>query len=82
MAPNFEELENGSDYLKRFPDSPYAPAVTVRQDLLAEELYKEVILYQQVGDHGKAVEGINQILTWAPLSAAAAKLSDEAVLSG
>ncbi len=78
----FEELANGAEYLKRYPGSPYAEAVSARLDSLADNLYGEILLYQTVGDHGKALERIQAILTQAPLSPAAERLRKQAVLEG
>jgi hypothetical protein len=50
-------------------------------NVLADNLYAEVILYQGLGDPVRAVERINKILTNAPLSPAAGKLRDRAVLT-
>ena len=80
LVSTYEDLENGHNFLERFPDSAHAATVTQRQNRLADDLYKEIILYQRVGDHAKAVEGIDQILTWAPLSEAASELSESAVI--
>lgn len=70
----FEQLGNGASYLKNYPDSDYSEAVNSRLDELAESLYAEAILYQQIGDHTKAQDRIQRILTHAPLSSAAARL--------
>ena len=80
QVSTFEELENGAEFLERFPESELAGAVHDRQNRLADELYKEVILYQRVGDNAKAVQGIHRILTLAPLSPAAKSLGDAAVV--
>ena len=50
-------------------------------NVLADNLYAEVILYQGMGDAVKAIDRINKILTHAPLSPAAEKLREKAVLS-
>ncbi len=52
-----------------------------RLNVLADNLYGEVVLYQGVGDAVKAMERINKILTDAPLSPAAGPLRDRAVLT-
>ena len=49
--------------------------------MLADNLYAEVVLYQGMGDAVKAMDRINKILTHAPLSPAAEKLRERAVLS-
>jgi len=82
QASTFEALENGADYLQRYPNSGYATTVETRMNSLAEKLYNEIILYQTVGDHGKAIERIQQILSYAPLSPAAGKLRDRVQLEG
>ena len=79
MASTFEELENGAEFLERDTGGPLAETVRQRQHLLADELHKEVILYQRMGDHGKAVQGIHRILTLAPLSPAAKSLGESAL---
>ncbi len=48
--------------------------------MLAENLYGEVVLYQSIGDHVKAIDRIQKILTNAPASPAAMKLLDRMVL--
>jgi tetratricopeptide (TPR) repeat protein len=76
----FDDVDNGAGYLDRFPDGPHAAAVAERMNLLADKLYAEVLLYQAIGDHVKAVERINKILTYAPLSPAADLLRERIVL--
>jgi len=78
----FDDLRNGAEYLKRFPEGPYVDDVTDRLNTLADKLYKEVVLYRAVGDNAEALERINEILTHAPLSPAARQLRDQAVLEG
>ncbi len=82
VAASFKELANGAAYLKRYPGAALAPRVAERLNHLAENLYGEVILYQTVGDHAKALDGITRILTHAPLSPAAERLRERAVLEG
>jgi hypothetical protein len=77
----FAELENGAEFLERYPESEQAAAVQDRQNRLAEDLYKEVILYQRMGDSTKAVRGIHRILTLAPLSPAAKRLGESATVA-
>ncbi|HVR28588.1 MAG TPA: M48 family metalloprotease [Thermoanaerobaculia bacterium] len=79
QVSTFKELENGAEFLERFPESELWSEVHDRQNALADELYKEVILYQRVGDHAKAVQGMHRILTLAPLSPAAKSLGETAV---
>ena len=80
IAKTYDDVKNGADYLRRYPDGPYVVPVIERLNVLAENLYGEVVLYQSVGDTVKAMERINKILTDAPLSPAAGKLRDKAVL--
>ena len=71
---------NGAEYLRRFPEGAHVAPVIERLNVLADNLYGEVVLYQGVGDTVKAMERINKILTHAPLSPAAEKLRDRAVI--
>jgi predicted Zn-dependent protease len=80
IAKTYDDLKNGAEYLRRYPDGPYVVPVIERLNVLADNLYGEVVLYQSVGDTVKAMERINKILTDAPLSPAAGKLRDKAVL--
>lgn len=80
-AGRFDDIGDGAELLDRFPDAEVAPAVAERMNVLADKLYAEVVLYQAIGDHVKAVERINKILTHAPLSPAADLLRDRAVLA-
>jgi len=82
MAKAYDELKNGDEYLKKFPKGQHVPEVLDRLNVLADNLYGEVVLYQGVGDSVKALERINQILTHAPLSPAAARLRDRAQIAG
>lgn len=77
---SFKALSNGAGFLKKYPDSEFSEAVNERLDVLAEDLYGEAILYQRIGDHVKALERIQSILTNAPLSPAASRLRASAVL--
>ncbi|MCP4662776.1 MAG: M48 family metalloprotease [bacterium] len=79
-APIYEEIANGAEYLKRFPEGDEAATIRTRLETLAGNLYGEVVLYQGVGDHVKALEKIQLILTHAPLSRAAEMLRERAVL--
>ncbi|HKH46524.1 MAG TPA: M48 family metalloprotease [Thermoanaerobaculia bacterium] len=81
MARSYDDLANGAEYLRRYPEGGQAPEVLGRLNVLADNLYAEVVLYQGVGDAVKAMDRINKILTHAPLSPAAEKLRDRAVLS-
>ncbi len=80
VIAGFEDLDNGASYLKDYPESEHRDKVNQRLDELAENLYAEAILYQQLGDHTKAQDRIQQILNHAPLSNAAARLRTSAVL--
>ena len=83
IAGQFEELSNGAAYLDRFPHGSQVAEVTDRLHALADDLYAAVVLYQGVGDNVKALDRINEILTHAPSSPAAARLRDRAaVLEG
>ncbi|MEM9407591.1 MAG: hypothetical protein AAGA81_16250, partial [Acidobacteriota bacterium] len=73
----FESIENGAAYLERFPDGWYVETVTERVNKLAEDLYREMVLYQELGDSAKAIERANRILRNAPLSPAADRLGRE-----
>lgn len=80
LASSYSDLAAGAAYLSRFPDGAHVQAVGLRLNVLAENLYGEVVLYQSVGDHLKAIDRIQQILTHAPASPAAQKLLDRVVL--
>lgn len=80
LVKTYKDLENGGSYLHLYPEGDFSERVRLRQNRLAEEIYKEVILYQGIGDQTKAVKGIERILTWAPFSPAARRLSEEAVV--
>ena len=82
MASRYDELANGADYLRHYPDGERADAVEIRLNELADKLYGELILYQTVGDTVKGIERIQKILTYAPNSPAAEKLRDRMVLEG
>jgi Zn-dependent protease with chaperone function len=80
LSHTYDDLANGAEYLRRYPAGEYVVPVVDRLNVLADNLYGEVVLYQGFGDHTKAMERINKILTNAPLSPAAEKLRDRAVL--
>ena len=80
LATTYSDLAAGAAYLQRFPDGSHVEAVAARLNVLAENLYGEVLLYQSVGDHVRAIERIQKILTHAPSSPAAQKLLDKVVL--
>ena len=77
LAGSYDDITSGSEYLERFPDGPYAGEVEERLDELADLLYKEMVIYQDLGDAAKAIARASQILTHAPLSPTARRLSDE-----
>ncbi len=81
IVKSYDDVGNGAEYLRRFPEGAYVVPVIERLNVLADNLYGEVVLYQSVGDSVKAMERINKILTHAPLSPAAEKLRDRAVLT-
>lgn len=76
----FSDLGNGANFLKTYPDSEHSEAITARINSLAAGLLGEATLYQRVGDHAKALDRINRILTEAPFSPAADKLRQDAIL--
>jgi Zn-dependent protease with chaperone function len=79
-AKSYGDLTNGAEYLRRFPEGDHVVDVLNRLNTLADNLYTEVVLYQGMGDSVKAMERINKILTHAPLSPAAGRLRDQAVI--
>jgi tetratricopeptide (TPR) repeat protein len=76
----FTDLASGAAYLRRFPANAHADRVSHRLDSLADNLYGEMVLYQSVGDHAKALDRIQQILNHAPGSPAARRLRDKATV--
>ena len=80
VVKSYDDLTNGADYLRRYPEGQLAPQVLDRLNILADNLYAEVVLYQGMGDAVKAMDRINKILTHAPLSPAAEKLRDRVLL--
>lgn len=80
ISHTYDDLANGAEYLRRYPGGEYVVPVLDRLNVLADNLYGEVVLYQGFGDATKAIDRINKILTNAPLSPAAEKLRDRAVL--
>jgi predicted Zn-dependent protease len=80
VVKNYDDLTNGAEYLRRYPEGQHAPLVLDRLNILADNLYAEVVLYQGMGDAVKAMDRINKILTHAPLSPAAEKLRDRVLL--
>jgi predicted Zn-dependent protease len=81
VVKSYTDVANGAEYLRRFPDGDHVAPVLERLNVLADNLYSEVVLYQGMGDGIKAIDRINKILTHAPLSPAAEKLRDRVVLS-
>lgn len=80
LAVTFDDVAAGADFLDRFPESPHVATVSARINVLAENLYGEILLYQSVGDHVRAIDRIQKLLTHAPASPAAQKLLDRVVL--
>lgn len=80
QVDKFKTLRNGSLYLSRYPHSQHQGAVHQRLEKLAQNLYGEVVLYQNLGDHVKALERIQQILEHAPMTPAAEALREKAIL--
>ncbi len=80
VGSSYESLADGAEYLRRFPTGDHVEQVQERLDELAENLYGEVVLYQGVGDHVKALDRIQQILAHAPMSRAAEALRERADL--
>ncbi len=80
LAGSYSDLAAGAAYLQKYPDGEYVEKVNARLNVLAENLYGEVVLYQSVGDHIRAIDRIQKILTSAPASPAAHKLLEHAVL--
>nr|HRC86753.1 M48 family metalloprotease [Thermoanaerobaculia bacterium] len=73
-AGSYKDLANGAAYLKQYPEGGHAETVLARQEVLADQLYTEMVLYQGVGDSVKALDRINRILTHAPTTRAAARV--------
>jgi Zn-dependent protease with chaperone function/tetratricopeptide (TPR) repeat protein len=80
LAGTYSDLATGAAYLQKYPDGKYTDQVTARLNVLAENLYGEVVLYQSIGDHVRAIDRIQKILTHAPASPAAHKLLEHSVL--
>ncbi len=80
MAKTYHDVANGAEYLRRYPEGEYITPVMERLNVLADNLYGEVVLYQSVGDHVRAIDRIQKLLTHAPASPAAQKLLDRVVL--
>ncbi len=77
LASSYDDITSGSEYLRRFPDGPWADEIGERLDVLADLLYKEMMIYRELGDAAKAIAHASQILTHAPLSPTARRLRDE-----
>lgn len=80
VAGTYDNLVYGADYLRHYPDGPHAETVAERLEALAQNLFGEVVLYQEVGDHVKALERIQLILTHASETDAAESLRQRAQL--
>lgn len=81
LAPKYSQVADGAEYLRRFPTGEHAEAIGARLRALADNLYGEMVLYQSVGDHMKALERIQKILTYAPASPAAERLRERTTLT-
>ena len=77
LVGSYDDITSGSEYLERFPDGPHAGEVEERLNRLADVLYKEMLTYQELGDAAKAIARANLILTHAPHSPSAQRISDE-----
>lgn len=77
LVGSYDDITSGSEYLERFPDGPYAGEVEEQLNRLADVLYKEMLTYQELGDAAKAIARANLILTHAPHSPSAQRISDE-----
>ncbi len=77
LVGDYDDITSGSEYLERFPGGPYAGQVEEQLNRLADVLYKEMLTYQDLGDAAKAIMRANQILTHAPHSPSAQRISDE-----
>ncbi len=77
LVASYEGLENGAEYLEHYPQGLYAETVSFRLDTNADTMYREMVLYQQLGDSAKAIARANMILEYAPLSSAARRLGQE-----
>lgn len=82
LAGTYGDIADGADYLRRFPAGEHAATVGERLNVLAMNLYGEVVLYQGIGDSLKALERIQRILTHAPTSPAAARLREKVLVEG
>jgi predicted Zn-dependent protease len=80
LAATYSDLAAGAAYLQKFPEGAHVAVVAARLNVLAENLYGEVLLYQSVSDHVRAIDRIQKILTHAPSSPAAQKLLARVVL--
>lgn len=82
LAPTFGDIGAGAEYLRRFATGPHAAEITTRMNVLADNLYGEMVLYQAVGDSINALDRIQKILSHAPTSRAAARLRESAETKG
>ncbi len=80
MASSYSKLADGAKYLREYPEGLQATAISERLNTLAEKLYTEVVVYQGVGEHAKALDRMHQILTHAPQSPAADQLRERTML--
>lgn len=80
IVGTYKDIANGAEYLRQCTTCIHTEKVHERQEQLAQNLYGEVVLYQGLGDHVKALERIQKILTHASETTAAELLRDRAVL--
>jgi hypothetical protein len=81
LAGKYAQVADGAEYLRRYPSGEHAETIDTRLKALADNLYGEMVLYQSVGDHMKALDRIQKILTYAPSSPAADRLRQRATLT-
>lgn len=80
LAGSYADIADGAEYLRRFPSARLEAKVRERLDLLAMNLYGEVVLYQGIGDSLRALDRIQKILAHAPASPAADRLREKIVI--
>ena len=80
-AGKYEQLRIGAEFLRAEPSSELSEVVRGRLESLARNLYGEILLYQAVGDHVKALDRIHQLMTHAPTTEAARQLRERAVVA-
>lgn len=80
IVGTYKDIANGAEYLRQCTACDHEEEIRERQEKLAQNLYGEVVLYQGLGDHVKALERIQKILTHASDTTAAELLRERAVL--